>query len=158
MKLLKYILIVSIAAGLSFGCQQAGLSDYSSPEGTYKTYLEQAKTLRVVADHRYYRRAIRCFMEENRKWFEQNYDSIFCNKEPGVYNNLYKTKKYAYVFGRSVVPAGPSPENKDYSVNREAEDLAIITVSGYKEEIILKKVEDSWKITGLFGVKKSLKK
>jgi major membrane immunogen (membrane-anchored lipoprotein) len=71
MRNFKLLIVVLILSAISYGCKQAGLSDYSTPEGTYKTYLKQAKTLRVVADHRYYRRAIRCFTEENRDWFEE---------------------------------------------------------------------------------------
>jgi hypothetical protein len=136
------------------GCQQRGLADYSSPEATYNTYRDQVQTLRVVADHRHYRRAIRCFTKDDWKWFEKNYDKIKIEKEKHVYDNLYKSKKLAYVFGRSVALKGPSPDEEDFTFEKKSEDKVILRVKGYPEEIVFIKTKSGWQISGLFGIKK----
>ncbi|MFC2061422.1 hypothetical protein ACFLUV_02820 [Elusimicrobiota bacterium] len=143
---------------LFWGCQQKELSDYSSPESTYKTYVRQAKTLRVVCDHRHYRRAIRCFTDEDWKWYEKNYDKIEADKEEYVYENLYKSKKRAYVFGRSVVLVGPSPDEEEYEIETKTSDKAVLRVKGYPEEINMIKTSRGWQIVGLFGVREKVSK
>lgn len=149
------ILLVSLGFPIS-GCQQKGLSDYSTPQDTYKTYLNQAKTLRVVADHRHYRRVIRCFTDEDWQWFEKNYDKIEFDKEEDVYNSLYKSKKIAYVFGRSVVLMGPSPEEEDYTFEEILPEEVRLKVNGYPEMIKFIKTKRGWQIVGLFGVREKI--
>ncbi|MEA3506845.1 MAG: hypothetical protein U9R36_05095 [Elusimicrobiota bacterium] len=156
MKNIRFILFISVIPFITYGCQQVDLAEYDTPGSAYETYLQQARTLRVVADHRHYRRAIRCFTKENREWFEENYQIIPADREEEVYENLYRTKQYAYVFGRSVVLEGPSPDNKEYTVTALSDDSARIEVEGYGRDIELVKVDDSWQITDLFGVRKFL--
>ena len=138
------------------GCQQKGLSDYTTPEATYSTYIEQAKTLRIVGDHRHYRRAIRCFTDKDWKWFEKNYDRIEVDKEKEIYDNLYKSKKMAYVFGRAVVAAGPSPDEEDYTIKEISDSKAEIKVKGYPNKIELVKSKRGWQIVGLFGIREKV--
>ncbi len=143
---------VILAVFLVAGCGEDDLYDYSSPMGTYETYREQAKTLRIVADHRHYRRAIRCFTVEDRRWFEKNYDIIDFDREEHIYENLYKSKKKAYVFGRAVVPEGPPPEEDDFEFEEVSSDEYRLQVSGYPEEIKFIRENGEWRMSGLFGV------
>ncbi len=148
-----YIFLI-ISGFLPSGCQQKGLSDYSTPLATYKTYIEQAKALRVVADHRNYRRAIRCFTNEDRKWFEKNYNDIEFEKEE-FYKNLYKSKKFAYVFGRTVVLSGPSPDEENYKIEKSSDSVQL-RIKGYSKEIKFIKTNRGWQMVGLFGVKEKV--
>lgn len=149
--------ICLIVCGLiSLSCQQKGLSDYTTPQATYKTYVEQAKALRVVADHRNYRRAIRCFTKEDWKWYEKNYDKIKCDREEEIYKSLYKTKKYAYVFGRSVVLSGPSPDEEDCTFKEISSEEQELRVKGFPEKIKFVKTRRGWQIAGLFGVREKV--
>jgi hypothetical protein len=157
MNLKTSLLIFPIIITLLFaGCQQKGLSDYSTPEATYKTYVMQAKALRVVADHRNYRRAIRCFTDNDRKWFEKNYDKIKIDKEEELYKSLYKTKKQAYVFGRSVVLLGPSPDEEHYTFKEISPEEVELQVKGYPKKIKLIKTRRDWQIVGLFNVREKV--
>ncbi len=135
------------------GCEQADIAEYSTPEAVYETYRQEAKTLRVVADHRSYRRAIQCFLKEERDWFEEHYNDIDIEKEEEVYNNLYRSKQLAYVMGRSVIPAGPSPDEENYSIEKISDFKAKLTVNNYPEEIVLIKKNDNWVFESLFDVK-----
>ncbi len=153
MKPIKISLILAVVACImTSGCKQRGLSDYSTPEATYKTYLEQAKALRIVGDQRNYRRAIRCFSDDDWKWFEKNYDNIKCEKEE-LYKDLFKSKKCAYVFGRAIVPAGPSPDQGEFEMEKTS-DSAVLTVKGYSEKIEFVKADRGWVMIGFFGIKK----
>jgi hypothetical protein len=156
-KLLKIFSILFSMAFLS-GCKQKGLSDYTTPAATYKTYIEQAKALRIVADHRNYRRAIRCFTKEDRKWFENNYEKLEFEKEEEIYNVLYKTKRLAYVFGKAIVPIGPSPDEKEYNVDSKGETEVMLSVKGYPDPIKIIKEEKNWVLVGLFGIREKVSK
>ncbi|MGM0441242.1 MAG: hypothetical protein ACQEQC_02345 [Elusimicrobiota bacterium] len=152
----KYIVFFLLILGiLSSGCKQTDLSEYNNPEGVYETYRRAAQTLRVVADHRFYRRAIRCFKKEDWEWFEENYDTIDIEKEEEVYQNLYRSKKLAYVMGKSVVPAGPPVDEENYSVEKINSGKAQIKVDNYPEKITLVKEGDKWVFEDLFGIKTS---
>ncbi|MFH1414530.1 MAG: hypothetical protein ABIH89_00375 [Elusimicrobiota bacterium] len=152
MKFIRFTGIISLSLIFSAaGCGQKNLWDYSTPEAMYKTYRDQAKVLRLVADDRNYRRAIRCFTEEAGKWFEKNYDKIEIEKEE-VYEKLYLSKKFAYVFGRGIVPAGPDPDQEVYEFSNITSDSAQLKVEGYEKNIELVKKGRNWQIVGLFGV------
>ena len=127
------------------------MENYSTPEGTYNTYVQQAKSLRVVADHRNYRRAIRCFTASSRKWFEKNYDSIEFEKDLDLYNRMYRSKKLAYVFSGVVVMNGPSVD-KEYKTEQVDPDTVLIEVEGYPEKIKVIRTKQGWQIKDLFGI------
>ncbi|MBN2406917.1 MAG: hypothetical protein JXJ19_04410 [Elusimicrobia bacterium] len=150
-KILTILLLITAFTAVS--CQQKNLANYSTPEATYRTYIEQAKTLRIVADQRNYRRAIRCFTDEDWKWFAKNFDRIQCDKEDFLYSRLYKTKKQAYVFGRSVVLFGPDPELTVYQFAEEGDNKAVLNVEGYPGTINFVKTKRGWRIVGLFGAR-----
>lgn len=153
----KIINAFLFTCGLSLlSCEQKGLSDYTTPEATYKTYVEQAEALRVVADHRNYRRAIRCFTAEDWKWYEKNYDRIECDREEELYKTLYKTKKQAYVFGRTVVLLGPSPDEEEYVFKEISAEEQELQVKGYPEKIKFVKTGRNWQMIGLFGVREKI--
>jgi len=154
--MIKRLLFFSLTVVFFWGCHQKGLSSYQSPQDTYRTYARQSETLRVVADHRHFRRIIRCFTKADRKWFNKNFDSIKFDREEYVYENLYKTKKKAYVFGRAVVGLGPSPDEKEYTFTEINPDEAELTVKGYAKKIKFIKEGDEWKIVGLFGAREKV--
>ncbi|NLB34458.1 MAG: hypothetical protein GX817_01335 [Elusimicrobia bacterium] len=160
--ILRLIFIIPIFAFLP-ACQQTGLYDYSSPEATYETYLEQSKTLSVVADPRHYRRVIRCFSKKDWKWFETNFERIPADREEGVYESLSKTKRMAYVFGRGIVPYGPPLDEENFSFESSSKengsnpsDHVVLSVEGYPQKINFSKESRGWVICGLFGVRDSL--
>ena len=134
-------------------CQQRGLYDYSTPESTYRTYIEQARTLRIVADHRHYRRAIRCFTDSDRRWFEKNFDKIPIEREDHLYSDLYRTKQQAYVFGRAVVAAGPDPDEEKLVFTEVSPDVTELEVEGYERTIKFVRTGRGWLIKGLFGLR-----
>ena len=134
-------------------CEQKGMYDYNTPEATYRTYVEQARTLRVVADHRHYRRAIRCFTDEDWRWFQSNFDSLEFDREEDVYGSLYRTKRMAYAFGRAVVPAGPSPDEKEHVFTKVSPGVYELEVRGHPERIRFVESRRGWLIEGLFGLK-----
>jgi hypothetical protein len=147
-----FILILSLTYT---GCKQSGLADYNTPKSTYDTYRAQAIVLRVVADHRNYRRAIRCFSKEDRKWFENNFDKIEFEKEE-FYENLYKSKKLAYIFGTVVVSSGPLPDIEEFTIDQISPSEAAISVPGYPSKIKLVLAGNKWRISGLFGIRKKV--
>ncbi len=152
---IKVLIIPLLIAGFlsGAGCGDAGLYDYSTPEGVFETYLEQARTLAVVADHRHYRRAIRCFTDSVWEWFEENYETLPADREEDVYENLYRTKQKAYVFGRAVVPAGPPLDPDEYTFSEVSEDIWELSVEGYPETIRFVRTRRGWGIEGLFGLR-----
>ncbi len=156
---IKYLLLFAAAFILTSGCGLEDLADYSTPEATYESYLQHAKTLRIVADHRSYRRAIRCFTDEDRRWFESNFtlfeDLPRGELEEDIYRHLYKTKRQAYIFGRAVVTAGPDLY-ADYEIEQLSEERAAVRVEGFEDEIEMIKTSWGWQMKGLFGIREEV--
>ena len=164
LNILKFFLSY-ITAGLLLalfsGCGLEDLADYSSPGASYESYLRHAKTLRINADHRSYRRAIRCFTEEDRNWFESNFTLLKkldgVEIEEDVYRHLYLTKRKAYIFGRAVVPRGPDLW-AGYEIEMIDEENAVLSVEGYDEKIDMVKTSRGWQMRGLFGIRDKVQK
>ena len=161
-KKIKNFLIKAAIPALIFtfaGCSFEDLADYSTPRKSYESYVRHAKTLRIVADHRNYRRAIRCFRDEDRDWFEKNFRLLKelpeFELEEDIYRHLYLTKRKAYIFGRALVPAGP-PLDADYEVEEISENEAIVKIDGYEEPVKMIRSSDRWQIKGLFGLKEKV--
>ena len=152
-RLVKTLALLAIVT--STACQQAGLYDYSTPEATYNTYREQARTLRVAADHRHYRRAIRCFTDDDWEWFEENFETIPADREEGVYEYLYRTKKQAYVFGRGVVPHGPPLDEERFTFTDTGAGAVELRVEGYPRVIRFVPSSRGWAIEGVFGLRET---
>ncbi|MGM0568193.1 MAG: hypothetical protein ACQESB_03120 [Elusimicrobiota bacterium] len=161
-KKIKTLLTKAAVLALIFtaaGCSLENLADYSTPRKSYESYVRHAKTLRIVADHRNYRRAIRCFSDEDRNWFEKNFRLLKelpeFELEEDIYRHLYLTKRKAYVFGRALVPAGP-PLDADYEVEEISDNEAVVKIEGYETPIQMIKSSDRWQMKGLFGLKEKV--
>ena len=153
-KINKYIF--GIIFLFTAGCQQLGQYDYSTPEGTFKTYVRQIDTLRIIADTSCYRRVIRCFDKKDIEWFEKNYELIDYEREDYVYPNLYETKKKAYAFGRTISPIGPPREHGEMVFSEISPTETELSINGYAEKIRFIKKKNSWVITGFFGAREKL--
>ncbi len=156
---IKYFMMFAAAFLFITGCGLEDLADYSTPRATYESYILHSKTLRIVADHRSYRRAVRCFTDEDRSWFESNFtllkDLPWVEVEEDIYRHLYKTKRQAYLFGRAVVPAGPDLY-ADYEIRQLSDDEAVIAVEGFEDEIEMVKTSWGWQMKGLFGIREKV--
>lgn len=153
-KLVFNLTLIILVTGIS-GCRQKHMSDYTTPEATYKTYQVQARALRLVADERSFRRAIRCFTDTDWKWFHKNFDKIILDKEE-FYSDLYKSKKMAYVFGNAVLPLGPYPDELQINFKQISDNEVLLTVKGYSKEIRIRREKESWRMAGLFGIRENI--
>ena len=154
-KKLKYFLLPAAFWFIVFGCGLEDLADYSTPGSTYQSYIRHAQTLRIVADHRSYRRVIRCFTPEDQRWFENNFKRLkklpHVEIEEDIYRHLYLTKRKAYIFGRAVVPAGPDPE-AEFEIEKISEEQALLRVENFEQDIRMVKGPRGWSMKGMFGL------
>ncbi len=158
---MKMMLMLTVFASLNLagGCGLEDLADYSTPESTYESYLRHSATLSIVADHRSYRRAINCFSRTDRRWFSRNFERLKeldgVEVEEDIYRHLYRTKRKAYIFGKAVVPAGPSLDS-EYNIKKLSPEEALLEVEDFEKDIKMIRERRGWRIKGLFGISEKL--